>query len=1133
MMRRLRPVVVALALVAGTAHAAPPSHAAEDTLAEARRAAQSGRTTEAASLAERAVGLYEKSAGVDSTATASAYMAWGTMLVAAGDPGRAEPALAKAIAIWEKTGSADELNVGGASAALASLYGERGEPKRALPLRKRVVDIATRLLGPAHPFTGAAVHNLGETQRALGDFRGALASFEKALAVREQALGPTHGDVAQTLIGISTTRVALGDLEGAAAPAERAAKIYKDGGPKAAPDLALALSALTVVAYGRGDYPRARKLAEFALGIRRDVLGTSHVLTGDAANNLAMVLFAMGDYREAEEGYRAAAGIHGKALGASHPSVAGDRVNLAEVLLRKGDWPSAQAVLEPAIQIYEKAYDAKHPSLAKPLSLLASLHELRGDLAGAEPLRLRVVEIQRASRGPDSSELGAAIAGLGVHYGQAGKMAEARKYTEEALVLYRRTLGPRHPFVGTVLATVGSFAHVGGDDDRAQKAFEEALSIDEAALGKDHPTVSDDLFNLGALLVARGSKDRAMPLLARGAASRDAYLSSMLGAGSEHQRRAAYAATFGESNLLLALAFGAPDDTALRELGFSTVLLRKGRLLDSLAGDVGALRRSADEPSRKLLDRIALARANVATLTLRGPPPGDTGDLTAALSKARVEVLQLENELADKSALFRETARPATKADVAGALPAGAVLVELVKYHPFAAHPTSLAGVWEKPRYGAFVLSPDGTLTAKDLGETREIDAAVNDFRGAIVRSPHGEVRPAARELRKKTFDPLFALVGGARDVFVAPDAGLNLLPFAALVGEDGHYLAERYLFTYVTSGRDLMRFRVGPPAGTDSVVVANPAFDKAAAQSKATPQEGVVSSRDRGLELADDAFLPLAGTAAEGTEVSKLLPGSALWTGDGASEAALKGVHGPRVLHIATHGFFVPVAKSPSSAATESPLLASVLPRIDDPFLRSGLALAGANVKTTSGEDGILTAQEATGLDLWGTRLVVLSACQSGLGDVVDGVEVQGLRRSLAIAGAETQVLSLWKVDDDATRALMTSYYQRLRDGGGRSEALRQAQLELIASPERTHPYYWAAFFAAGSPTTLDGKVVKPDVAGGASIAGAKVAPAHGCGCEVGAERGSSKGGVLLVLALALGISKRRRALREGDERQ
>jgi CHAT domain-containing protein len=183
-----------------------------------------------------------------------------------------------------------------------------------------------------------------------------------------------------------------------------------------------------------------------------------------------------------------------------------------------------------------------------------------------------------------------------------------------------------------------------------------------------------------------------------------------------------------------------------------------------------------------------------------------------------------------------------------------------------------------------------------------------------------------------------------------------------------------------------------------------------------------------------------------------------------------LKMLHGPRILHVATHGFFL----SDQELAIE--LNKRMMPGAEvsktfgeNPLLRSGLALAGANARRSgTNDDGILTALEVAQLDLLGTELVVLSACDSGVGEVQNGEGVYGLRRALVLAGAESQVASLWKVSDEATRMLMVDYYKRLLSGEGRSAGLRHAQLNMLANPELSNPHYWASFIPIGNWSPL-----------------------------------------------------------------
>jgi CHAT domain-containing protein len=260
----------------------------------------------------------------------------------------------------------------------------------------------------------------------------------------------------------------------------------------------------------------------------------------------------------------------------------------------------------------------------------------------------------------------------------------------------------------------------------------------------------------------------------------------------------------------------------------------------------------------------------------------------------------------------------------------------------------------------------------------------------------------------------------------------------------------------------------VTEPSQQPAVIVANPNYEIA----NASPPIASTRSSQRSAELSQLQFGPLPGTATEAEAIHPLLPDAVVLTESAATENAIKQVQAPAILHIATHGFFLENVAQPTIEngrgigiiASDTPITPASIITVENPLLRSGLALAGFNKRDSGYEDGVLTALEASQLNLFGTQLVVLSACETGLGDIANGEGVYGLRRAFAIAGAETQLISLWQVDDLSTQSLMVSYYENLTAGMGRSEALREAQLALINSQSRyAHPFYWAAFVLTG----------------------------------------------------------------------
>jgi CHAT domain-containing protein len=425
---------------------------------------------------------------------------------------------------------------------------------------------------------------------------------------------------------------------------------------------------------------------------------------------------------------------------------------------------------------------------------------------------------------------------------------------------------------------------------------------------------------------------------------------------------------------------------------------------------------------------------------------------------------------------------------VAQSLPRDAALVEFITYvdRPLVLGPGAPPS---QLRYLALVFLPDATIHFRDLGAAGPIDSAASRLRDALANRDAAFLA-SAQGLYQLTFQPLLPLLGKTRRLFLSPDGQLALVPFAAL--HDGHqYLVDGFDLTYVPSGRSLLpRPQEGAPL--DSVVVlADPDFSTASVPALPDSQEEASMVATRSLpggrffqtlraSLAARAWAPtpLPGTRQEAKAIQRLLPQAQLFLGAEATRQRLLEVPTPGILHLASHGFFLEDAPPPPasravanfSALGEDALASSPT----DPLLRSGLVLAGVGAPVSSGDsaaalapdNALVTALELAGLDLWGTQLVVLSACDTGRGDVKLGQGVYGLRRAFLVAGAETVVMSLWKVNDEKTGTLMEAYYRQLLAGQGRAAALREAMRELRRT--QPHPYYWAPFIAMGRETPL-----------------------------------------------------------------
>jgi CHAT domain-containing protein len=528
-----------------------------------------------------------------------------------------------------------------------------------------------------------------------------------------------------------------------------------------------------------------------------------------------------------------------------------------------------------------------------------------------------------------------------------------------------------------------------------------------------------------------------------------------------------------------------PSSPRALELALATALRRKGRVLDSLADNQLSLRAHLTPELRDKLDQLAAVSAELSN-RLRAPFKPSTAMIRAsAITALRTRVEELESALNAASAEFRVQSEPITVAKIQAALPPGAALVEFVRYHRFG---PQLGQPQQEARYIVYVLPWKGSPWWVALGEAAPIDGGVDAVIAAMRKGTSAEAAKAAlQHLDTLVFAPLRGQLANVSHVILSPDDKLNLVPFEALVDRQGHYELERRLVSYVTSGRDLLRLAARRAPRSSATIIAAPAY-------------GPPSSPARnGLGM----FRPLEGATAELAELPAYFVRARTLTGDQATKAALAATVGPAVLHIATHGFYAHDAATPATSSSTStgaapappaPSASShpldsrgiyvdgdafsalpLPPPSEDPtdaLDRAGLALAGANVRP----DGIVSARELAGYDWWGTQLVVLSACETGVGTVPSGEGVYGMRRALVLAGAESQVVSLWNVSDASTRELMRTFYGELARGTGRAEALRQAKLRLLRQPKFAHPYYWAAFIPAGDWAPLDPHLLKQE---------------------------------------------------------
>jgi CHAT domain-containing protein/tetratricopeptide (TPR) repeat protein len=889
------------------------------------------------------------------------------------------------------------------------------------------------------------------------------------------------------------------------------------------------LSAQSQAERDAGHYVHALELSEKALASGEEAFGPNAAYVGELCETLGSIEFLAGDREKAGAAFQRAILIDRAAQGTNSQQLAQALLGMGNVYIATSDYAKAEEVLRQAQQITTQNQGPESPDMANCLVVMGLLHQRRGDYARALTEFQHALAIDQKTLKPDDLATIKAMDSVGDLYFELRDVGHAVPVLQQTLHLAEQKLGPNHPLVAHPLQNLGVIArdqkqfslaleylwraekireqalgsghastaallvNIGnvyaqqGDYPRSTETYLRALSVLEKAAGPYHEWTMMTLGNLARVSAAQDDPTDAVRYMARLNAAAETNLSLNLAIGSEHDRLA-YADKFSYhiSRTVSLNIVEAPHDPAAANLAAEIILQRKGRVLDAMADSMGALRKRLEPEDQKLLNQLSDTLADLAKAGLRGP-----GLLTPGVYGAKLEALQrrkeeLETEISRRSAGYYQKSDAVSLTAVRDAIPADSVLTEFAVYQPYDFRQI-LSDQENAPlHYVVYVIPPHGEVHWKELGDAKEIDKQIEAYRQALRDPKRTDVGQLARALDAKLMRPVRSLGVDAKHLILSPDGEMNLLPFESLLDEQGHYLVENYSISYVTTGRDLLRMQVARTGRSESVVVANPSFgdpEMARASRPTSAKLRPVSAVNvrRGTDSGGLYFAPLAGTALEARELKSLFPEARVFTGLQATKEELEKLDSPRILHIATHGFFLEDAAeearekeaSKNSVSGDSRRPGGVHPvlKAENPLLRSGLALAGANFANGRNEDGILTALEASNLNLWGTKLVTLSACDTGVGEVKNGEGVYGLRRAFFIAGAETVVMSLWPVSDSVTRELMSSYYRGLKAGLGRGEALRQAQLAMLSRKGREHPFYWASFIQVGEWANLDGK--------------------------------------------------------------
>jgi len=910
------------------------------------------------------------------------------------------------------------------------------------------------------------LNNLGNIAADRGDLAAAQQYYEQAFAIQER-LAPNSREAAVILNGLGSTALYQGNLEAAQRYFERALAIFESIAPNSL-EIAAILNSLGVVAYNRGDLSRAQQYYEQALGIYERLVPNS-LAAAQTLNNLGLVAYNRGNLEEALRYFERSLALKER-LAPNSLSVAQTLNNLGNVARHQGDLATAQQRYEQALGIYERLAP-NSLSVAQTLNNLGIVARQRGDLALAQGYYERALAIQERLA-PNSLSVAQTLNNLGIVARQRGDLATAQQRYEQALGIYER-IAPGSLREAAVLHNLGNVAIAQGDLERAQQYYERALTIRER-LAPQSLEVADTLHNLGNVAFSRGDMEQAQQYLEQSLAIVERFAPNALEAAHTHYVLAQLKLLQNQPqaailHLQRALAItetqrqavADPESRALfSERYFSPypILARAHLQLNQPARAAETLERSRARSLAETLQQRQLAFAENTPPALRQllrqqdqlnakrlqtyrqlqETRSDDAETIAQLQRTLRELDQQQRVLNDRLRKeFPDYAslalpKPLTIQQIQQSLDAGTVLL----YHALTEDHLLIIAV-SRTEVRGVARRVDVAHLEKQVQQLRAVLSKPPVFRNVLERR---EWQQQSQWLYAELVAPMQGMLKNAQRVLLCPDGVLCQLPWAALIvkTENGKpvYWIERTALHLTPSVGVYRQARAVQPASQGAAI---------AAVWNYTNGKPIDLAQHQRLEAAT-----LLRRSGAGTVLEDLPHGS-------KETAALRKLFGKEA-RVAVNTQATPQqARRLTANARVVHFVCHARVDHTDP-LSSALLLAPA------GSDvGKLTAGEV--LLNWRLRadLVMLSACETGVGMAKRYEGVYSLGRAFLAAGSRSVGMSLWKVSDEATVKLMEGFYRRYVRGTAKDEALRAAQLGLLRTPKYADPYFWSAFVLMG----------------------------------------------------------------------
>jgi CHAT domain-containing protein/Tfp pilus assembly protein PilF len=942
---------------------------------------------------------------------------------------------------------------------LVDIYFYNNDINSALNTAKEDSAVSKEVYGEFSQEYCGTLNNLGIIYYyIMGNFQDAKTVLNEAKKIQETMPHTTDSAYAFTLNNLALVSEVLGEFLKAEPLYETAIKLVSKSIGEDNDTYALMVHNLAALYKLMGKYDKSDTLFKKSLALNKKINGERHPDIANEYNNIGDLYKLIGKYSEAEPLYKMAIKIRKEIFGDHHPEYAKSLSNLALLYHTMGRYQSAETLFKEAIEIQKEQRGADHPDYAGSVNNLALLFETMGKYNEAEPLYKNVLEIYKNKFGENHSFYAATLGNLAKLYMKMGLFEDSEKLFIKAKEIRKNTLGEKHPTYAKTLFNLAELYKFKKKYNESERLYKKALDLRVEKLGQDHPDCALSMAGLASLYKKMGELEKAEPYYL---AALDKYLNQVkryfpyLSEREKLEYWISVKKTFEDFNSYASVYYKS-NPNIVNNL-FNNTLVTKGLILSSTKKVLRNIRKSRDTSVIKLLDEWQNAKDNWLWLTQNPDQAKIQGiDIDSVAEYAN----ELEKQISSRSEDFKKAfaTKEITWQDIRNNLKKGEAAVEIIRFkkNDSAFKKNSEHIIY----YAALIIKPNSTENPEIviLHNGNDLESKYVRLYGNLVKIQKIQIFKTKTSLendliKKEQFDlfnqywaKIQKKLHGINKVYLSVDGVYNSINLQTLRNPATEkYILEELDLRLLTNTKDILNYRTEPDVVTknSAELFGDPLYNL-------NPSIKGIIARLPGTKVE---VQKIAGTMIEKNwTINKYL-------GEKATEENIKKVNNPEILHIATHGMFEQDVESDDYDMNDSKNK-----KIENPLLRSKLFFAGVenNLDDNPGtNDGKLTAYEAMDLNLDNTEIVVMSACETGLGEIKNGEGVYGLQRAFQVAGAKSLIMSLWTVNDQATQQLMISFYQKVLSGMEKRTAFRETQLEL--KKEYPEFYYWGAFVMVG----------------------------------------------------------------------